>query len=241
MNRIIYRLMIGLGLALGCSAPAKEIEFAGYTWSVRSGRGGPGPNWWDERNVWLDASTNLHLKISQRDGKWWCSELTMKNRLGFGRYQFQISGRIDLQDDNIVLGLFNYPTADVGSDATHEIDIEFARWGNVKNPMGNYTVWPVEKVLRRESKSFTFDLTGSQTTHRFNWGRNQLFFQSLHGYRDDDREEFSRWIYSPSESARYISKQPMPVHVNFWLFKGLPPKNGQETEVVLHDFKFTPE
>jgi len=41
---------------------AKEIQFGGYTWTVRTGRGGPGPNAWDENNVWLDSATNLHLE-----------------------------------------------------------------------------------------------------------------------------------------------------------------------------------
>jgi len=26
-----------------------------------------------------------------------------------------------------------------------------------------------------------------------------------------------------------------------WLFKGTAPKNGQEVEVIIHQFKFTPE
>ena len=63
----------------------------------------------------------------------------------------------------------------------------------------------------------------------------------MHGHRDDDREEFSQWVYSPKEPSRYISQQPMPVHINLWLFKGLPPKNGQEVEVIIQGFKFTPE
>src|SRR5579859_4363234 len=144
--------LAALLLALGFSIQAKDIEFGGYSWAVRSGRGGPGPNAWDENNGWLDSSTNLHLKISQRDGKWSCAEITMRKRVGFGRYQFQVTGRIDRFDDNVVLGLFNYPTRDVGSDGTHEIDIEFSRWGNAKNPMGNHTVWPVEKALKHVSK-----------------------------------------------------------------------------------------
>jgi len=122
-------VLAGLFMVLGFYTQAKDIEFGGYTWAVRSGRGGPGPNVWDENNVWMDTSTNLHLKISQRDGKWSCAEVTMKKRLGFGRYQFQTTGRLDRVDDNVVLGLFNYPTGDVGQDGTHEIDIEFARWG----------------------------------------------------------------------------------------------------------------
>jgi acetyl esterase/lipase len=222
-------------------AQAAELLFGGYTWTVRSGQGGPGPNAWEEKNVWLDSSTNLHLKISERDGKWSCAEITMRQRLGFGRYQFQVAGRIDLLDDNVVLGLFNYPTRDVGPDATHEIDIEFARWGDAKNPIGNYTVWPVEKSLKQVSKSFPFALTGDHSTHRFLWSRTQVEFSSWHGHREDDREVFSRWSYSPSGPEQRISRQAMPVHINLWLFKGLPPKNGQEVEVVIRSFEFAPE
>jgi hypothetical protein len=241
MNRKTKWLLAGWFLALGFCTQAKDIEFGGYTWAVRSGRGGPGPNAWDENNAWLDASTNLHLKISQRDGKWSCAEVTMRRRLGFGRYQFQATGRLDRFDDNVVLGLFNYPTGDVGPDGTHEIDIEFARWGNAKNPMGNFTVWPVVKSLKQVSRSFPFTLTGDQTTHRFIWNRDEVKFRSLQGCRDDDREEITAWVYSPQEASQHISQEPMPVHINLWLFKGLAPKNGQEVEVIIHDFKFKPE
>ena len=32
----------------------------------------------------------------------------------------------------------------------------------------------------------------------------------------------------------------MPVHLNLWLFKGRPPKAGEEAEVVVRKFSFTP-
>lgn len=223
------------------SAHGATIKFSGSEWAVRSGQGGPGPNAWDEKNVWLDDAGALHLRISQKDGKWSCAEVTMQKRLGFGRYEFQIKGPIDRLDDNVVLGLFNYPTRDVGSGATHEIDIEFARWGEAKNPMGNYTVWPVEKNLKQQSKSFPFTLESSESTHRFTWNKSQIVFQSLRGIRTDEAGEFSRWVFSPPEAARSISQQPMPVHINFWLFKGREPKNSREMEIVVQRFNFTPE
>lgn len=241
MNQTKNGLLAGLFLALGLSTPAIEIQFGGFAWTVRAGRGGPGPNAWAENNVWLDSATNLHLKIGRRDGNWSCAEITMRQRLGFGRYQFQIAGRVDRLDDNVVLGLFNYPTADVGPDGTHEIDIEFARWGEAGNPMGNFTVWPVAKERKQKTKSFAFSLTGDQTTHRFSWSRSRVLFQSLQGHRDEDHDELSRWIYRPPEPARSISQQAMPVHINLWLFKGLPPKNRQEVEVIIRAFQFTPE
>ena len=165
----------------------------------------------------------------------------MQKRLGFGKYEFEIKGPIDRLDDNVVLGLFNYPTRDVGQDATHEIDIEFARCGEARNPMGNYTVWPVEKARKQQSKSFPFDLKGDQSTHRFFWSQNRVWFQSLRGLRSDDGEEFSRWDFSPPEAAQRISQQAMPVHINLWLFKGLSPKNSQEVEIVVRRFSFGPE
>ena len=234
-------MLAALLLALVFSAPGKDIEFGGYTWSVRAGRGGPGPNSWEESNVWLDAATNLHLKITHHDGKWSCAEITMRERLGFGRYQFLVSARIDKLDENVVLGLFNYPTGDVGPDGTHEIDIEFARWGNEKNPMGNYTVWPVEKSLKQVSKSFPITLTNDHTTHDFIWSRDALKFRSLRSHNDETGEEIASWIYRPNEPARHISQQPMPIHINLWLFRGLAPKNGQELEVIIQHFKFSPE
>ena len=92
MNRKTKSLLAALFLVLGFCTQAKDIEFGGYTWAVRSGRGGPGPNAWDENNAWLDTAPNLHLKISQRDGKWSCAEVTMRKRLGFGRSRFQATG-----------------------------------------------------------------------------------------------------------------------------------------------------
>ncbi len=109
MGRKLKGCLAGLLLALELAAPGKEIEFGGYTWSIRTGKGGPGPNAWDENNVWLDAATNLHLKISQREGGWSCAEVAMRKRLGFGRCQFQVISRLDHFDDNVVLGLFTYP------------------------------------------------------------------------------------------------------------------------------------
>jgi hypothetical protein len=231
---------LGAVLLSEVGADAKTIRFGGYDWTVRSGQGGPGPNQWDESNVWLDDSGFLHLKIRRRDGTWSCAELTLQQRLGFGRYQFQIDGPIDRFDPNVVLGLFNYPTRDVGGDATHEIDIEFARWGNPKFPIGNFTVWPVEKALKPTSKTFEFRLTGNGSTHRFEWTSTQVRYQSMQGHRDNDDELIQTWNYAPSDSAKRIAQQPMPLHLNLWLFRGQPPTDAQEVEIVVRSLRFTP-
>ena len=112
------------------SFPAKTIRFSGYNWKVKSGsHEGPGPNNWDENNVWVDQGGYLHLKLSKQGDRWYCSEVSTEDRLGFGRYQFWVVGRVDRLDPNVVFGLFNYPTPEVGPDGTNAIDIEFAKWG----------------------------------------------------------------------------------------------------------------
>lgn len=217
------------------------IQFSGYEWTVRdqgSNLSGPGPNVWDGSNVWVDESGDLHLKLTHAEDGWHSAEVTMTQYLGFGMYQFQVIGSIDQLDPNVVLGLFNYPTEDVGTDGTNEIDIEFARWGNPAAPIGNFTVWPAQTGIEQTSKSFPVELNGTYTTHRFIWQSQQIFFQSLHGHTDDNGNEFANWLYRPDEPFAHISQHPMPIHINLWLFQGQPPMDGNEVEIIIHNFFF---
>ena len=233
--------VLALLLAGFPSSPAKTIRFSGYNWKVKSGsHEGPGPNNWDENNVWVDQGGYLHLKLTKQGDRWYCSEVSTEDRLGFGRYQFWVVGRVDRLDPNVVFGLFNYPTPDVGPDGTHEIDIEFAQWGQPEAAMGNYTVWPIREGLRRASKRFSVELNGTYTTHRFIWNPNSVTFQSLHGHHDDNSNQFENWRYKPDEPRSYISHEAMPVEINLWLFQGQPPRNGQQVELVVRSFRFTP-
>jgi hypothetical protein len=223
--------------------PAGErlIQFSGYEWMVRdNGLSGPGPNKWSGSNVWLDNVGDLHLKITHTENGWYCAEVTTTQRLGFGKYQFQVIGQIDQLDPNIVLGLFNYPTGDVGPDGTNEIDIEYAHWGNAEWPIGNFTAWPAESGLDQISQSFPVQLNGTYSTHRFIWESQQIFFQSLHGHNDNNDNEISNWLFKPQEPLRAIPQQAMPIHINLWLFEGKSPVDGKEVEIIIHSFTFIP-
>jgi|CXWL01.1.fsa_nt_gi hypothetical protein len=220
----------------------RTIQFSGYEWLVRdhgNNLSGPGPNLWDGSNVWVDENGDLHLKITHAEDGWHSAEVTMIQHLGFGKYQFQVISPIDQLDPNVVVGLFNYPTEAVGPDGTNEIDIEFAQWGNPAAPIGNFTVWPVKPGITNTSNSFPVELNGTYTTHRFIWESQQIFFQSLHGHTEDNENEFVNWLYQPDEPSAHISQQPMPIHVNLWLFQGQPPIDGNEAEVIIHNFSFT--
>jgi hypothetical protein len=240
-NRMLLISAITALMVAGPASHAGTISFSGYTWAVRpSGKGGPGPNYWDQNNVSVDTNGYLHLRLTQRGDRWYSSEVYTQNRLGFGRYEFWLIGRVDKLDRNVVLGLFNYPTSDVGPDGTHEIDIEFAQWGDASAPIGNYTVWPTTTSVRRESKPFPFTLIGDASKHSFTWSPTNVFFQSLQVRSDNSSHPFASWPYQPPNPATGVSQKSMPVHLNLWCFKGLPPSNGQQVELIVRAFKFTP-
>ena len=244
---LLSRFVFSTGCVLSSSGAetvvsgTKHIEFSGYDWAVRpSGIGGPGPNHWDQDNARVDDKGYLHLKVTQRNGVWYCSEVRLKDRLGFCQYQFWVVGEVDKLDKNIVLGLFTYPTPDVGPDGAHEIDIEFSRWSQADNPIGNYTVWPATTNVQRTTKGFSFALDGDRSTHRFTWNPESIRFQSAHGHRNNDRGQFASWLYQPQNPEMHISQSPMPVLINLWCHLGNAPSNGQEVEMVIRAFKFTP-
>ena len=228
------------------SAWSKTLRFSGYDWEVRgTGKGGPGPNQWDDANVRVDEKGRLHLKISKVDGEWRCAELQTKQRFGFGRYRFQVTGRIDTFDPYVVLGLFTYPTRDVGTDGTNEIDIEAAHWGRADGTNLGYVVYPAsgKRQAPGDSKAVKFTLDDPRTTHEFEWTEKGVHFLSTRGHggkvpaEKDKAGEILRWDYAPAE-ARLIPHDPCPVHLNLWLFRGHAPTDDKTVEIIIDRFTY---
>jgi hypothetical protein len=229
-----------------------QFKWCDLIWNVKSGRGGPGVtvdnpegNYWSINNVWLDDEDNLHLKISKDGDRWYCAEIWTNERLPFGKYQFWINNRIDQLDKNVVLGMFNYP--DFGCknefDGTNEIDIEIAKWGVDSNPNGNYAVYPGD--VCDKAWNYTFPLASlapmtDYTTHRFDWSSTNVIFQSLRGHKEWDDYIYTDLInqtVTPLDWAQHIPQQPLPVHINLWLFQSKKPTDDQPVEVVIGKFE----
>ncbi len=218
-----------------------SINFAGLTWDVKeaySSTVGPGPNYFSKDNVWVDVNGKLHLKIRKvSNNKWTCAELKTQQLFVNGVYQFWVEGRPDLFDKNIVLGLFSYPCVNdiCEPDGTHEIDIEFAKWGNA-NETENliYNAYPTMIGGANYHKTFPVSLAeGTYSTHRYTRSSSSVFFQSLYGHRKDDTGQFVS-----TTSTNTVSTLAMPVYINLWLFKGKLPSDENEVEIVIRDFKF---
>lgn len=214
------------------------LYWSGYNWNVKSGSGlGPGPNNWSSSNVWVDSNGYLHLKISKVNNTWYAAEIGTTQSLGFGTYQFWVEGRIDQLDPNVVLGLFGY----AGPDGRNELDIEFSRWGDPGAEIGTYSVWPSASGYDHSYHRFDFVLEGTFTTQRYKWESTRVHFQTLGGHRGDNVNQIHSWTFQPSSNAQQLIPQSsMPARINLWLMSGLAPTNGQEVELVIRSFTYTP-
>ncbi len=222
----------------------RSLEFSDMTWRVKgSGWYGPGPNNFSHlpQSIWVDAEDQLHLTIQQIDGVWNSTELTLLDTLGYGDYVFTTRGDLGALDMHTVLGLFLWqygPCWDPASswwNPYNEIDIEYSRWGNANNQIGQFVAqpWDWDGNMNRYDATFGTDQLSS---HAFRWLPDRVEFRSWYGDTQDESPQnmIHQWIYNGPHIPR--PEQPR-VHINLWYF-GSPPATYQE--VVISEFNFVP-
>ena len=221
----------------GLQMKTREIQFGGYNWTVKNSnnnKAGPGGNYWSnsEENILLDESGSLHMKITYKDGKWYCAEIYSNEYYGLGTYSFNVEGRPDLFDQNIVLGLFIY------RDDDHEYDIELSTWGQSPANIDNawFTVHP-RPTAKVDSHSFRLSsIEECNTIHKIIWQEDQVIqFASYREHLTHDNilleEDIKAWNYV--DGRNYFRPENERVHMNLWLFNGNPPIDTKEVEIVI--------
>ena len=212
----------------------RTFMFSGFEWEAEgsgTGRISPGQNYFScsEENVRVDKRGNLHLKITNRNGNWYCAKVTMKKSYGYNKYLFQVATRVDRLDKNVVGGLFTY------LDDSNEIDIEFARWGIDGNTNAQFAVQPAHydgNIYR-----YTLDLKSKKSTHVIDWKEDTIGFAGYRGYRSarpDPGKIICEWSYTGKDIPAEAEEVVM---INLWLYNGLPPSDGREAEMVIRAVK----
>lgn len=215
------------------------LQFSGYDWWVKSKQtpAGPGPNYWSSstNNVWVDDLGRLHLRITYRSNQWQCAEVFSARPFGYGSYRFRMEAEADALDPTVVLGLFTY-----SDDPTYnyrEIDLEWARWGN-SNDVSN-AQFVVQPNSASHKVRFTVPAAVTDSTHLFTWETNRVSFQCQRGAYSPNPHPtnlLANWIYTLTvpragdENAR----------INLWLFRGHPPMDTNEVEVIIRSFEYVP-
>ena len=190
--------------------------------------------------MWVDGNGFLHLKISHANGTWSTAEIVLNQSLGFGTYQWVVMGHPESMDNNVVLGLFDYTTQAIGPDGTNEIDIEFATWGGQQTQHGNWTVWPASAGPSQWTQPFDASALDGLSTQTFVWHTSSVSFSAKAGLPDANGALSQSGAFVPNNPLVTIPQNAIPVHLNLWLFGGHPPTDGNEVEMVVPSFTFTP-
>jgi|SRR5579884_375628 len=216
----------------------RMLAFAGYDWFVRANEvpAGPGPNRFSDSpdNVYVDAQGQLHLRITERNGRWYCAEVICAQSFGYGRYLFYLASAVDQLHENVVAGLFTWHDAPV--EHHREIDIEFSRWGNRAYANAHFVVQPWQRHGRQHS--FQLRLNGTYSTHSFEWRPQGVYFRSVHDHYAQPPSasyHIAAWSYSGDELPTPGGEH---VRINLWIYDAdrLP----SEAELVVKHFEFLP-
>ena len=219
------------------------IQFSGYEWAVKAGEllgpcqvyGGWCGNDFSasNENVWADSQGRLHLKITYRNGTWYCAEVYLTESLGHGTYKFQLSSDVALLDKNLVAGLFTY------EDLDRELDIEFSAWGLAKDTNAQYVVQPFNHQGNREPFYIPPNPENPKTTHIIGWRPDSVLFQSAWGHHQTppSAQIIHQWLYKGNDNPPEAGEL---VHSNLWLIDRVPPSDSQEAELVINKFIFLP-
>lgn len=213
-------------ISVPAHAAGRTINFSGHTWSVKSGYYGPGPNYWTDHtdDVYVDGSGALHLKVVQRDGAWRSSEVWLPASLGYGTYEFDIATRVDQLDPQVVAAPFLY------QDDTHEIDIEYSRWGYAENKNTWYNIQPW--YVSGNQMKYNTAQGGGPITARIEWAADRIVLSTL-----QNGVPLSSWIYT---GANNFSPGKERVHINFWMYEAKAPQSSAAQELIVNAFRFAP-
>jgi len=223
---LILLLVIPVIAGDGNDEIQRTLDFAGVNWTVRTGYGGPGPNYWSNssESVWLDDKGYLHLKIRKINQTWYCAEVYTNHFTQYGMHKFVVEGDIDNPDKSTVLGLFTY------ADDTHEIDIEFSHWGDLGyTKIASYTIQPY--TLSGNSYPFEVKIDSLVSTHLFDWQQNFIAFTSYQGQKNTPSTLLKNWVYTGASIPKDTDR--LRTHINFWLFQGKAPVDTSNLEVII--------
>jgi hypothetical protein len=220
---------------------SRIIEFSGLEWKVKSSseRVGPGPNHFSNSadNVWVDENGQLHLKMTNKDGKWYCAEVVTAEPLGYGSYQFKLSSRVELLDKQAVLGLFTWDTI-APQFNYREIDVELSSWGEDAGLNAQFVVQPWDRADNRHR--FAIDPQAVFSTYNFVWTPESIQFLSFVGEAQspDPEDIVEQWSYT---GADIPPAGPGNARINLWLLGGMPPSDKHEIEMILSSFEYIPQ
>jgi hypothetical protein len=269
-NRLLACLLVlsAVGCKQGDPPPKKEtgdIFFSGYYWNFKNSNEnqvGPGPNKFAStpNNIWVDASGMLHLKITNVNNRWYCSELISARTMGYGTYIFTTASDLTTLNERVVLGLFTWNDYSFQTQANSEVDVEFSKWNNAADSfLLTYSVQPVwfsnpaPYPERTRHVAMQVSKLKNVCTHVMYWSPDIVRWDSYEG-PNASGAKIASWSYDKNniirrkiEGSRTSNPVVIPApedsthaRMNLWLLNGLGPSNNKEVEVIIKSFNYIP-
>jgi hypothetical protein len=244
-----------------------DLYFSGYWWNIKHSSGnpvGPGPNRFsnDSNIVFLDNRNRLHLRIVERNGLWYSSEVISVKEFGYGRYIFTTESDLTTLDEKAVLGLFTWNNYSFQAQANSEVDIEFARWNNANDSLLlTYSVQPVwfsnpaPYTERSHRPLMPVSALKEPCTHVFHWMPDSVHWESYTGTVYPGGTKLASWSFNRNNPTRRKLEGPLvsdPIlipapedstnaRMNLWLLFGQPGAARKEAEVIISRFAHIPD
>ncbi len=242
------------------------LTFANRKWDIKIYKNitwGPGNNYFTghPNDIFIDDNGYLHLSVTERDGKWWSSEVVSQDTMGYGTYVWTIQGDPVNIDPQIVLGLFTWDDNTFKTDANSEVDIEFSKWGDTNQDTTlQFGVQPINfgpYYPERDDKPKTEpSVWDGVSTHAFTWTDTLITWESWVGPEYGNGKPQASWTFDSNNPARVKNEGgnssnpviiPAPgnatnARMNLWIVRGANdgPLFPFRTEIIIQDFKYTP-
>ncbi len=211
---------------------ARTVSFSGYDWTVRqvqSDRGGS--NQYDPDNVRVDADAALHLTLTDRDGTWTSSEVSLTRTLGYGTYTFSVLDTARL-DPAALLTFYTYD--DSGPAENFREMAIMIRRPDLRTRLGGQYVLQPNYVAANVAR---FVVPSGTVTHSLRWEPGRLVFATNRGGRptlhasDGARHEFTVGVPSTGKAQ---------VRIALLYFRNSPSPPQGNVEVVVERFQHFP-
>ncbi|MCA9322010.1 MAG: hypothetical protein KDB53_14810 [Planctomycetes bacterium] len=234
----------------------RTIQFAGRNWGVKTAPFpvGPGNHHFSDgtNDVWVDGAGRLHLTVRFHGGSWHATEVVLLENLGHGLYWFTTDSEVEDLDPNLTFGAFTWDS--FGDDTAipswpfREIDFEDSRWGQAGDPTNSQFVVqpyaPAGHLVRYTNP----DLSSTPSLTRFvSWSPSEVRFTTALGLQSpgalDPQALVHSWSFAhaPTQGRIVPAAGREQFRFNLWINGGSGPGNGQTAEVIISDFRFSPD
>ena len=215
--------------------PPTRLAFDGRTWTVKGSTApiGPGPNLFDASGPYVDQFGGLNLRILKTKAGWESSEVVLNPSLGYGTYIWTLRGPVATFDQNVVLALFTYDSAEP-TPWNREIDFEASRFGNADNTTNaQYVVQPYYLTGNLQRISIP---SATLTKVSMTWRHGSVTY-SGETLGPTKTEQLPSWKNTSPSVPVHGAEQ---IHMSLWLFQGVAPSNGLPVTVDVTSFAFRP-